>query len=1173
MDLIVSVIVAAIVAALVGLRGRRRDPGSSAGSSAGSPAGSPATDEAPGSLATELGTILADVQWGFSLPSDLLRDSAFLAARARLHERRPGADALLALANGNDQSLIALALHALAEEPPSARLGQALLAYMGKAGPLVQWFLLDAIRRHVGGDVVCVGWVLATIGHQRPSDWHDDFPGSLGDLRRWIVERVEGGERLDSGLAPFAQALDGLSADRVDGLRRLFEKLDDVAALAPLRARFEKWAAERVDRSALEPIGRVWPARDDRPAPIAHRAFDDAVAEATGVLAAAPPRPVVFVGPPGVGKRTAAEETLSTLRAEGWTVFEARARDVMAGQVYIGQLEERLRALIDQIGVARRILWYAPDLPDFLWAGRHQQNPTGLLDHILPLIERGEIVVVATAGATPFERLTRSMARVGTVFQVVRLAPPPEANLASIAESWTSCHAPDRFGPHAVAAAVELGTQYVTGLSAPGNVIELLRLSVRRVDGDPGRTGTPIDVDDVVMTLVDLTGLPRRMLDDRMELDLDELRGFFESRVMGQGEAVDALVERVAMVKAGLTDPTRPLGVFFFVGPTGTGKTEIAKALAEYLFGSADRMIRVDMSELQTPDSLDRLVGESSHDGLDTTESLVTRARREPFSVVLLDEFEKAHHLVWDLFLQVFDDGRLTSRRGITADFRHAIIIMTSNLGALASRGATPGFTAADRGFHAGDVTRAMESAFRPEFLNRIDRTVVFRPLSRRTMEDVLKREIDAVFARRGLRHRQWAVEWDDAALSFLLERGFSERLGARPLKRAIDRYLLAPLASVIIRRQYPGGDQFLYVGRGRDALTVTFIDPDRPAPVDAIETVGAGDGERATLSRIMLNPTGSRTELAFLTERLESLRDALSGSTWTDTKQALMTSTYDPAFWSREDRFSVLGRIEYMDRIESGLRTAESLAERLVGGARKRDRWPAEMLQRLGERLYLIGVAIDDVWNGRPDAAYLSVSTFVGRGSDPMTTLRFATRLADMYRRWSERRGMTLTELTPGNRGRADGPSASETVAVFAIGGFGAHSLLEPEHGLHVLDEPGDPDDDRRTRSGPRHQARVRVAAQPDEPVLEARDGRSASLSVARERLGVARPEDHRIVRRYREEPAPLARDAIRGWRTGRLDLVWGGAFDILGGDGTPETSPEGGSGTVDRTGSKPTP
>ena len=193
------------------------------------------------------------------------------------------------------------------------------------------------------------------------------------------------------------------------------------------------------------------------------------------------------------------------------------------------------------------------------------------------------------------------------------------------------------------------------------------------------------------------------------------------ARIFGQVEAVECLVERVAMIKAGVTDPSRPAGVFLFAGPTGTGKTEIAKTLAEWMFGSPERMIRLDMSELQTPESLDRLLGslQARH-----ADALVDRIRRQPFSVILLDEFEKAHPNVWDVFLQVFDDGRLTDRKGATADFRHAIIILTSNLGGAIPSGVSLGFGSERQGFDALSVLQVVEATFRKEFINRLDRVI-----------------------------------------------------------------------------------------------------------------------------------------------------------------------------------------------------------------------------------------------------------------------------------------------------------------------------------------------------------------------------------------------------------------------------------------------------------------
>jgi ATP-dependent Clp protease ATP-binding subunit ClpC len=1009
-----------------------------------------------------------------------------------------------------------------------------------------RFYALRALAAHAGKRDV-----LAPLLARLNSTWREPMP--LQALREFVAERAAAGDAVSP--RDLADEADALKLD-AGQWGEVCETLDAIAAQLPAGARAEltQWKGSRQTAEFVKSIGRVW--GDEGGEVFVLDSVAAHVAELEGAIKREPARSVLLVGESGAGKTALVRALAARLRADGWLVFEAAPAEVLAGQSYIGQLEERVQAIVRQLE-GKRVLWVMPNFHEALWAGRHRYSPTGVLDLLLPHVESGAVKLVGEVPARAYEQLVRLRPRLRTAMQTCRVAPLSDDETLELGRRWAGRGTVDEgagdeskaqaLSPRAtertLREALQLAKQYLDDKAAPGNLLLLLEATDRRLLAEV-RAGEEVKLDDLLVTLSQLTGLPVQILDEREGLDLSELRAFFERRVLGQPEAVECLVERVAMIKAGLTDPTRPQGVFLFVGPTGTGKTEIAKTLADFLFGSPERMLRLDMSELQTWESQGRILGET--DETSDSAALVNQIRKQPFSVVLLDEFEKAHTSVWDLFLQVFDDGRLTDRRGNTADFRHSVIIMTSNLGATLPHGASVGFSREQAQFAAGSVERAVGRAFRREFVNRIDRVVVFRPLGRGVMRDLLRKELNDVLTRRGLRTRQWAVEWDESAVEFLLEKGFTADLGARPLKRAVERYLLSPLALTIVNHQFPEGDQFLFVSSAPDAqsLDVQFVDPDVPAEQEAaaeeVEEVSFDEeaARELRLESIALDPKGTPEELRFLQEQYDEVAARVEDEAWRERKESALREMQSADFWSSPERFSVLGNVEYMDRIEAGLDTAGSLLARLRGD---RKRLPPDLVARLAEQLYLLDSACRGMAEGHARDAFLLVTAGREPGADRARGDDFARTLARMYRRWAERRRMRLELIEEHDGARSNGAGAEEYRALLAVSGYAAYTLLRHEAGLHVLETPQDEKSSFR-----RATASVRVVGQPEEP--PGRGGREALREQAERALSAdAQAPQQQVVRRYREEPSPLVRDSARGWRTGRLERVLDGDFDLI--------------------------
>ena len=564
-------------------------------------------------------------------------------------------------------------------------------------------------------------------------------------------------------------------------------------ALNKYAANFNQWLADQTDRQV---IGR----KDE---------IDDIIR----VLCRKEKSNAILLGFPGVGKSKVIEGFVRRLLADdvpehllGKEVFKLNLGGLIAGTKYRGEFEERFKAVLDEVLAAKgKIILYIEDIHQIVTAGRTE----GSLDAgnlLKPLLAQGQINIIGTTTFAAYRESFELDQALEGRFQRIRIEEPDQDKaltiLQGLRKNYQDFHGV-RLTDEALQAAISLSIRYLSDRYLPDKALDLIdeACAVKKIQLAQSGTNQPdVSREDIASIVERITGIKVQGIMDNEREHLLKLDKLLRQRIVGQDQAVQKVSEAILRSRAGIQNPKRPIGSFLFLGPTGVGKTALAKALAERLFGNELEMVRLDMSEYMEKHAVARLVGPPpGYVGFEEGGQLTEAVRRRLYSIVLLDEIEKAHPDVFNSLLQVLDEGRLTDSKGRTIDFKNTILIMTSNIGSqqiLESLKSEQGLTSETQ----DEVRSLLQHSFRPEFLNRIDETVIFNPLRAEDMVNIVKIMVRQLQER--LKQQKIQLHLSEEVYAFLAQKGYQPEFGARPIQRSIMRYLETPLARYLVKNK-----------------------------------------------------------------------------------------------------------------------------------------------------------------------------------------------------------------------------------------------------------------------------------------------------------------------------------------------------------------------------------
>ena len=545
---------------------------------------------------------------------------------------------------------------------------------------------------------------------------------------------------------------------------------------------------------------------------------DDEINRSMQILSRRTKNNPVLIGEPGVGKTAVAEGIASYIAGgkapesiSGKRLVSLDLPSLLAGTKYRGDFEERVKAVLKDVKKAGDVILFIDEMHTVIGAG----SAEGAIDaaNILkPALGRGEVQIIGATTPEEYRRHVEKDAALERRFQPVRVSEPTKEQTMEMlltARDSLEAHHRVKISKASLESSIDLSLRYINDRFLPDKAIDLVDEAAARVRVSGGSLVTSEDIAEVVSVW---TGVPVASISSDDAKRLQNMESILHGKIVGQDEAVSAVSRAIRRGRVGFSDPQRPVGSFLFLGPTGVGKTELCRALAEAVYGESDAMIRLDMSEYMEKHAVSKLIGSPpGYVGYEDGGQLTEKVRRRPWSVVLFDEIEKAHEDVWGLLLQILDDGHLTDSAGRKIDFRNTVIVMTSNIGAKAITEGCHRLGFASDGSAASEleleekISEELRATFRPELLNRIDEKIIFHRLSKENIRSITKRMLDIVSAR--FAELGMTLEVTEEAVSALAEMGYDEKYGARPLRRTIRNFIEDRAAEMVLDGSIGRGD------------------------------------------------------------------------------------------------------------------------------------------------------------------------------------------------------------------------------------------------------------------------------------------------------------------------------------------------------------------------------